>query len=229
MMTYALLLGLVLAACSKAPRATPTPTTTDAAEDAAVTIPVAGDAATADAASKKGSTMSAETEAVLTKHYETKGWGKPLEVITYDQLPGFYQAEFADGGDYLVIVDGKVLGKKGLDAASAYMKSVDLLGKAALEAKDLTKLLLVLEALPKVSGYASPDQFYDYAAHPQLNPTLTRAVDGAKLVLHYLIPRRAGAPAKPQLLDLKRWTLSIPRSYKLAWTEEATTLDTSKP
>ncbi|MDQ3366844.1 MAG: hypothetical protein M3680_15585 [Myxococcota bacterium] len=174
------------------------------------------------------STLPPETEALLTAHYQQQGWGTPLEVITYERVPGLFQAEFADGADYVVVQDGKVVAGKGLAALGTYMRAVDLLAHRP-EAKDLTTLLAVFGALPPVSGYATPDQFYDYAKHAQLNPKVELAGDAGRLILHYLVPRQGGPVPNPNLVTVKRWTLEIPKTYKLAWHEAETKLDTSGP
>ena len=172
--------------------------------------------------------MSASDEAVIAKHYEQQGWGKPVEILTYERVPGMYKAVFSDGADYGVIRGGKLALDKGLGPAGAYMKGAKLAATQP-DARDLTTLLSIFEALPPVSGYASPDQFYDHATkHTQLNPKVEWAAGGGKLVLHYLVPHK-GAVAQPNLVPVKRWTLAIPADYKLAWREEETKLDSSGP
>ncbi len=221
--------GLALAACSKTQPSSPAPGAAPGAAPLGPPAAPAAPAADASPAAKKGSHMTADDEAVITKHYEQQGWGKPLEIIAYEHVPGMYKAVFADGADYGVVRGGKILEGKGLAAAGAYMRDAKLLAQQP-DAGDLTMLLSIFEALPPVSGYASPDQFYDHATkHTQLNPKLELGAGGGKLVLHYLLPRRGGPTAQPDLATAMRWTLTIPKDYKLAWREEGTKLDTSAP
>jgi hypothetical protein len=213
----ALVLGLVGAACSRAPAASPVaePEVTDVR-------PVSA----ADVGSKRGSTMSAD-EPTLVAYFEAKGWGKPAEITAFERVPGLYLAEFSDGGEYVVVHGGKIVTARGLAAAGAYMRDVKLLSHKP-DAKDLTTLLTLFEALPPIEAMA-PDQFYDFPKHAELNPRVELGADRATLVLSYLLPRRGGPTANPKLLKVMRWTLTIPRDYQLTWAEEATTLDAGAP
>src|SRR5262245_213373 len=69
---------------------------------------------------EKGPTMA--PEAILTKHYADKGWGKPVELVAYPRVPHLYRVDFADKGDYAVVHHGKVVEAKGLAAMASYMK-----------------------------------------------------------------------------------------------------------
>lgn len=212
--------GLALAACSKTSPSTPA--------SGSMAAPAAADASPAP---KKGSRMSPADEAIITKHYEQKGWGKPLEILTFEGVPGMYKVEYSDGGDYGVVRGGKLLEGKGLDAVGAYMRDVKLLAlKPAV--RDLTMLLDVLGALPPIAptGYvASPDQFYNHTKNPELNPKLELGAGGGKLVLNYLLPHRGGATPNANLRTVMRWTLAIPPDYKLSWREEETKFDVGPP
>jgi len=175
--------------------------------------------------------MSAADEATITKHYEQKGWGKPLEIVTFEHVPGMYKVEFSDGGDYGVIRGDKLLEGKGLDAAGAYMRDVKLLTLSP-SARDLTTLLEIFGALPPLApgAYAAPTQFYNHTdMHTVLNPKLELGPAGGKLVLNYMVPHHGGPTANANLRRVVRWTLAIPPDYKLAWREEETKFDVSSP
>ena len=226
--------GLALAACSKTSPSTPASGSTvasgGASDGAAAPPPTPPPAADASAAPMKGPRMSAADEAIITKHYEQKGWGKPLEILTFEGLPGMYKAVFSDGGDYGVIRGGKLLDGKGLEAAGAYLRDVKLLAQRPA-ARDLTMLLDIFGALPPIApgGYAAPDQFYDLDKHAELNPKLELGPAGGKLVLNYVLPHRGGATANANLRTVKRWTLTISPDYKLSWREEETKFDVGSP
>jgi hypothetical protein len=231
--TALLSIALAFAACSKTSPSTPASGSMAAPREvghgsAAPTPPPR--APDASPAPTKGPRMSAADEVIITKHYEKKGWGKPLEIVTFEHVPGMYAVEFSDGGDYGVIRDGKILEGKGLDAAGAYMRDVKLLTLSP-SPRDLTTLLEIFGALPPLApgAYASPDQFYNYDKHTALNPKLELGPAGGKLVLNYLVPHRGGAIANANLARVMRWTLTIPPSYKLAWREEETKFDMGSP
>jgi hypothetical protein len=174
--------------------------------------------------------MSPADEAVITKHYEKKGWGKPLEITAFERVPGMYEAVFADGGEYGVVLHGKLLDGKGLKAAGAYMREVKLLAHQPT-AHDLTTLLEIFGALPPIpaGSYATPDGFYNLDKHPSLRPKLELAPGGGTLVLHYIVRPSGGPVANPTVRTVMRWTLAIPADYKLAWREEETTFDIGPP
>jgi hypothetical protein len=172
--------------------------------------------------------MTAADEAILNEHYEQKGWGRPLEIVMYDRVPGMYKAMFADGAEHGVLHGGKLLEDKGLGAAGAYMRDVQLLTRAP-ETHELIALLDIFGALPPIapSGYAAPDQFYDHDRHPELNPILEFGAGGGALILNYLLPHRGEPTPDADLRTVMQWTLAIPPSYELAWSEEETTFDVS--
>jgi hypothetical protein len=174
--------------------------------------------------------MSPADEAIITRHYEKKGWGELLEIVTFEQVPGMYGVEYAEGGEYGVLHGGKILEGKGLPAAGAYMRDVKLLARSP-SPRDMTTLLEVFGALPPLApgAYAAPNQFYNHAKHAELNPKLELGPGGGKLVLHYLVPHRGGPTANPNLRRVMRWTLTIPSDYKLSWREEETTFDVGSP
>jgi len=175
--------------------------------------------------------MSAADEAIITKHYEKKGWGELLEIVTYEQVPGMYAVEYSDGGEYGVLHRGKILEGKGLGAAGAYMRDVKLLSLHP-SPREMTTLLEIFGALPPLApgAYAAPNQFYNNPdKHSVLNPKLELGPGGGELVIHYVVMPRAGAPANANLRRVVRWTLTIPPDYKLAWREEETQFDVSAP
>lgn len=174
--------------------------------------------------------MSPADEALIAQHYEQKGWGKPLEIITFEGLPGMYKAVFSDGNDYGVVRGGKLLEAKGLDAAGAYLRDVKLLEQQPA-ALDLAMLLDIFGALPpiKPNSYATPDQYYNHEKHAALNPKVELGAGGGTLVLNYMVMPRGGAPANANLRTVMRWTLTIAPDGKLAWREEETKFDVGAP
>ncbi len=226
--------GLAAFACSKTQPSTPAqgsalpPAAAPAPQPQPAPTPAPG--ADAAPAAKKGARMSPADEAIITKHYEKKGWGELLEIVTFEQVPGMYGVEYSEGGEYGVLRDGKILKGKGLDAAGAYMRDVKLLTLSP-SPRDMTTLLELFGALPPLApgAYAAPNQFYNHTQHAELNPKLELGAGGGKLVLHYMVPHRGGPTANPNLRRVMRWTLTIPPDYKLSWREEETKFDVGSP
>lgn len=168
--------------------------------------------------------MFAADDAIVTEHYEQRGWGMPREIVTFERVPGMYRAVFADRSEYGVLHGGKLLHGKGLDAVGAYMREVQLLTRTP-EAHELIALLRVFDALPPVSGYAAPEQFYDQDQHLELRPMLELGAGGGALILNYLLPYRGESTSNGRLCTVMQWTLAIPPDYQLSWSEEETQFD----
>jgi len=175
---------------------------------------------------EKGPKMSAE--AILTKYYADKGWGKPVELVPYERVPYLYRVDFSDKGDYAVVHNGRVLEGKGLEAMASYMKDVKLMSQAKLQADDLIGLLLAFHAFPAVQGI-DPEGYYALDKLPRLKPKLELGVDEGRLTLNYIFPNVGGAVPNPNVVTVKRWTLDLPKSYAAKWREEILKVDTSKP
>lgn len=171
--------------------------------------------------------MSAE--AILTQHYAASR-GKPTEIEPQPRLPNLYLVRFADGRDFAVVLDGKVFTGKGLDALATYMRSVKLLtAEPALEAKDFDRLFWLFDAYPPTTGVGK-DAYYNLDEIKKLKPKLERGPDEGRLILSYIVPETPrGAVANPNMITVKRWTLQIPKDYKLSWHEEVVQTDRTKP
>lgn len=171
--------------------------------------------------------MSAE--AILTQHYEAKR-GKPTEIELQPRLPNLYSVRFASGRDFAVVLDGKVFEAKGLDALATYMRTVKLLtAEPALEAGDFDRLFWLFDAYPPVTDVGK-DAFYNLDELKRLKPKLERGPDEGRLILNYIVYKTPRGPvANPNMMTVKRWTLEIPKDYKLSWHEEVIQTDRTKP
>jgi hypothetical protein len=175
---------------------------------------------------EKGPKMTAE--AVLTKYYADKGWGKPVELVPYDRVPFLYRVDFSNKGDYAVVHHGKVIEDKGVGAMASYMKDVKLMSQAALQVDDMLGLLLAFHAFPAVEGI-DPEGYYALDKLPRLKPRLDIGGGEGRLTLHYVFPNVGGAVPNPSVVTVKRWTLDVPKSYAATWHEDTIQVDTSKP
>jgi hypothetical protein len=213
-------LVLALVACSRAPAGTPGEPPSAPARTADASVRIA-DAQAAPDASQKGSKKMSADEAFLNTHFDDKGWGKPVEIVAYDGIPGFYRVDFASRGEHALLQGGKLVTAKGLAAAEAYIRDVKLVSHKP-KVGDVIELLIFFEALPPIKKPA-PDQYYDMPEHAELNPRLEPS---GKLTLNYLLPRVGNAVANPKIVDIERWSVVL--GGKLAWKSEALKFDLSK-
>jgi hypothetical protein len=151
-----------------------------------------------------------------------KNWKfKPTNVEPYERWP--YMLRLGQLR-WILVHNGKVIDQGGgIDALAEYLKDIHFLDRKDVDTD------MVLEIVQYFDAYG-PDSYRDSffkkktPAPTELHPRLEMGADGLKLILHYhnriQLPNGAGGGRPEGRYYLDRWTLTIPRDYKLTWKSE---------
>lgn len=150
-----------------------------------------------------------------------KNWNlKPKQVEADERWP--YMLRF-NPYQRVLVHKGQVDAREGIEALGAYLSDIRFLDR-----KDVTADL-VLDIVGYFAAYPSKSTGRTYFrpgihAPTELYPRLERGADGVKVIVHYnhqdQMPSGIGGSRPGGLYFLDRWTLTIPRDYKLSWKSE---------
>lgn len=155
-------------------------------------------------------------EQLARRELESKGH-KIESIDRVPSLPFFFVLGIDDGRGHCLVSEGKVVEAKGVAALGAYLRASGFLRRHSADADNFLELLHHLDAYPP--DMATRSMYFD-PSHPELNPRLDWAGDGARFVLHYPVSSYGGPSGSRQradMMDLEEWTLSIPADYHVAW------------
>ena len=186
----------------------------------------------ASGAKKPGAKMETdkawrEAETTAVAFAKGKWQGEPTQVVRNKRVPFLVDVDFKTGGETVLVRGGKVVEARGLEALSGVLRDLGLpKGAADLKAEDLTKLVILMQALPPTEGIANTLFVASGPENKKLLPSLSRKGGAAQYRLSYLLRPastanlpKVGAPQRPGLLNVSEWTLTITADKPAAWTE----------
>jgi hypothetical protein len=156
--------------------------------------------------------------------YVKKHWSyKPEKVEPVARWPYLLQL---DTNRRVLVHHGAVIEiGAGLSSLSSYFKDI----KALERSLDVEALLDILDYFGAFPADIDASAYLRAPRAPEsLRPRLERDDHGLRLVLSFehvpKLPPGVGGPRNRDLLELERWTLTVPPDYRLAWTKETTTV-----
>jgi hypothetical protein len=176
-----------------------------------------------------GSAMSTEEQWIAAEKLvgdRFKKDGKPAhELRRHEHTPCLLTVRYTGGEDYKLVWNGRIVDGKGLAKLGAYLKESRFLERHATPREDVETLVNLFDALPTRAPGAGWNQgyFVDAKRYPDMVPKLEFADGAARFILHYPegSGRHGGGESMfPEELRASKWTLTIPATYKLAWTME---------